>query len=71
MSRHRLYFNLGLGACLAVSLSAFAVEAPTVHVYNWYDYIGPTTLQDFKRDTGIAPALISVGKLKLLATTTS
>jgi len=26
-----------------------------VHVYNWYDYIGPTTLQDFKRDTGIAP----------------
>jgi putrescine transport system substrate-binding protein len=55
MSRHRLYFNLGFGACLAVSLSAFAVEAPTVHVYNWYDYIGPTTLQDFKRDTGIAP----------------
>ncbi|MGH8350452.1 MAG: extracellular solute-binding protein, partial [Pseudomonas sp.] len=55
MSRHRLYFNLGSGACLAMSLSAFAVEAPTVHVYNWYDYIGPTTLQDFKRDTGIQP----------------
>jgi putrescine transport system substrate-binding protein len=24
-------------------------------VYNWYDYIGPTTLADFKRDTGIMP----------------
>ncbi|MHC8332606.1 extracellular solute-binding protein [Pseudomonas sp. LB3P25] len=55
MSRHRLHINLGLGACLSVSLSAVAAEGPTVHVYNWYDYIGPTTLQDFKRDTGIAP----------------
>jgi spermidine/putrescine-binding protein len=27
----------------------------TVHVYNWYDYIGPNTLHDFKRDTGIQP----------------
>jgi putrescine transport system substrate-binding protein len=55
MSRHRSYINLGLGACLSVSLSAVAADGPTVHVYNWYDYIGPTTLQDFKRDTGIAP----------------
>jgi putrescine transport system substrate-binding protein len=55
MSRHRSHFNLGLGACLSVSLSAVAADGPTVHVYNWYDYIGPTTLQDFKRDTGIAP----------------
>ena len=55
MSGHRSYFNLGLGACLAVSLTAVAAEGPTVHVYNWYDYIGPDTLQDFKRDTGIQP----------------
>ena len=55
MSRHRSYINLGLSACLGVSLSAIAADGPTVHVYNWYDYIGPTTLQDFKRDTGIQP----------------
>ncbi|MGF0238761.1 polyamine ABC transporter substrate-binding protein [Rhodococcus sp. IEGM1300] len=54
MSRRRSPFNPGLCACLCVSLSAVAADGPTVHVYNWYDYIGPTTLQDFKRDTGIA-----------------
>ncbi|WP_019578714.1 polyamine ABC transporter substrate-binding protein [Pseudomonas mandelii] len=55
MSCHRSHINLGLGACLCASLSAVAADSPTVHVYNWYDYIGPTTLQDFKRDTGIQP----------------
>ena len=55
MSCHRSHINLGLGACLCVSLSAVAADAPTVNVYNWYDYIGPNTLQDFKRDTGIQP----------------
>ena len=55
MSRHRSHINLGLGACLCVSLSAMATDAPTVHVYNWYDYIGPNTLHDFQRDSGIQP----------------
>ncbi|WP_460145499.1 polyamine ABC transporter substrate-binding protein [Pseudomonas sp. S2_A02] len=55
MNCHRSPINLGLGACLCVSLSAVAADAPTVNVYNWYDYIGPNTLQDFKRDTGIQP----------------
>ncbi|HJR30635.1 MAG TPA: polyamine ABC transporter substrate-binding protein [Pseudomonas sp.] len=55
MSGHRSHINLGLGACFCASLSAVAADTPTVHVYNWYDYIGPTTLQDFKRDTGIQP----------------
>ena len=56
MLRHRSYLNLGLGACRSAWLStAAAAEAPSVHVYNWYDYIGPTTLADFKRDTGIEP----------------
>jgi hypothetical protein len=26
-----------------------------VHVYNWSDYIGPTTLADFEKETGIKP----------------
>lgn len=55
MSRHRPHINLGLSACLCASLSAVAADGPTVHVYNWFDYIGPTTLTDFKRDTGILP----------------
>ena len=55
MSRRHQQINLGLSACLCVSLSAVAAEGPTVHVYNWYDYIGPNTLHDFKRDTGIEP----------------
>jgi putrescine transport system substrate-binding protein len=55
MSGHRSYFNLGFGACLATSLWRLRRMSPTVHVYNWYDYIGPNTLHDFKRDTGIQP----------------
>jgi len=53
MLRHRLYLNLAMGACLT-TLTATG-HAASVHVYNWYDYIGPTTLKDFQRDTGILP----------------
>ncbi|MBB1520394.1 polyamine ABC transporter substrate-binding protein [Aquipseudomonas guryensis] len=57
MLRHRLYLNTALAAGLALWLPAAsaAVDGPSVHVYNWYDYIGPTTLADFKRDQGITP----------------
>ena len=41
----------GAGLTLAVSVQA----APTVHIYNWSDYIGPTTLVDFNKATGIKP----------------
>lgn len=54
MRRHRSYLKTGLGACLSAWLSAAAADAPRVHLYNWYDYIGPTTLADFTRDQGIA-----------------
>jgi putrescine transport system substrate-binding protein len=43
-------------ACLAVLLlagSATAGEEPVVNVYNWADYMGPTTLADFESETGI------------------
>ncbi len=50
-----LRLNLGLGLCLTCALAMAAAEVPRVHVYNWYDYIGPTTLKDFQRDTGIQP----------------
>ena len=59
MRRHRGYINLGINlgllACISVASSAMAADAPSVHVYNWYDYIGPNTLHDFQRDSGIQP----------------
>jgi putrescine transport system substrate-binding protein len=39
------------GLTLAVSVQA----AGTVHIYNWSDYIGETTLADFQKETGIKP----------------
>ena len=42
---------VGAGLTLAVSVQA----APTVHIYNWSDYIGETTLADFQKETGIKP----------------
>nr|WP_275300485.1 polyamine ABC transporter substrate-binding protein [Pseudomonas sp. AF32] len=39
------------GLTLAVSVQA----ASTVHIYNWSDYIGESTLADFEKATGIKP----------------
>jgi putrescine transport system substrate-binding protein len=42
--------------CAALLLGPAGVRAdepPVVNVYNWADYIGPTTLRDFERETGI------------------
>ncbi|MCP9340188.1 polyamine ABC transporter substrate-binding protein [Stutzerimonas xanthomarina] len=38
----------------AVSGAASA-QAATVHIYNWSDYIGETTLEEFEKETGIKP----------------
>jgi putrescine transport system substrate-binding protein len=37
------------------TLSLSAVAEPTVHIYNWSDYIGETTLETFQKTTGITP----------------
>ncbi|MBK5526913.1 polyamine ABC transporter substrate-binding protein [Pseudomonas sp. TH06] len=45
-------------ALLATAGLTFAVGAQaagTVHIYNWSDYIGETTLADFQKATGIKP----------------
>ncbi|MHC8403247.1 polyamine ABC transporter substrate-binding protein [Pseudomonas sp. MDT1-17] len=42
---------VGAGLTLAVSVQA----AGTVHIYNWSDYIGQTTLADFQKESGIKP----------------
>ena len=42
-----------IGAGLTLALNAQA--AGTVHIYNWSDYIGETTLADFEAATGVKP----------------
>lgn len=44
-----------LSITLMLGLSPLAEAAGTVHIYNWSDYIGETTLQDFQQTTGIKP----------------
>ncbi|MEK1907256.1 MAG: polyamine ABC transporter substrate-binding protein [Pseudomonas sp.] len=55
MLRRSTLLNLGLATSLCSGLASAASDTPSVHVYNWYDYIGPTTLKDFQRDSGILP----------------
>jgi putrescine transport system substrate-binding protein len=38
---------------LGAALPALADEEKVVNVYNWVDYIGETTIQDFEAETGI------------------
>ena len=40
---------------MALGLAGVAQAAPSVHIYNWTDYIGETTLDDFEKATGIKP----------------
>ena len=42
-----------IGAGLSLAFSAQAAD--TVHIYNWSDYIGESTLADFEAATGIKP----------------
>jgi putrescine transport system substrate-binding protein len=43
-------------AVLGLTLAAAAVQAeedPILNIYNWADYIGPNTIEDFQAETGI------------------
>ncbi|SEH92834.1 polyamine ABC transporter substrate-binding protein [Pseudomonas asplenii] len=51
ISLFRKTLLVGAGLTLAVSAQA----APTVHIYNWSDYIGENTLANFEKATGIKP----------------
>lgn len=42
-------------AMTTLTVMGTAVAEPTVRVYNWSDYVGETTLEDFQKATGIAP----------------
>ena len=39
----------------AAVAGAATAQAASVHVYNWSDYIGETTLEEFEKETGIKP----------------
>ncbi|MDQ0651854.1 putrescine transport system substrate-binding protein [Pseudomonas cedrina] len=51
ISLFRKALLVGAGITLAVSVQA----APTVHIYNWSDYIGTDTLANFEKASGIKP----------------
>ncbi|MDG9923283.1 polyamine ABC transporter substrate-binding protein [Pseudomonas sp. GD04045] len=42
-------------AAVALGLTGFAQAESTLHIYNWSDYIGETTLADFEKASGIKP----------------
>ncbi|MFR9720783.1 polyamine ABC transporter substrate-binding protein [Aeromonas diversa] len=44
-----------LTATLLLGASSLLQAAPTVHIYNWSDYIGEETLPSFQKVTGIRP----------------
>lgn len=45
--------RLAAALCCVPLALAQAAEERVVNVYNWADYIGPTTIRDFERETGI------------------
>ncbi len=55
MSMQARFFRsvLAGAAALALAASAAAAEDKVLHVYNWVDYIGETTIADFEKETGI------------------
>ena len=45
-----------ISAAVVMGMAGAVQAAPTVHIYNWSDYIGETTLEDFEKATGIKPS---------------
>ncbi len=52
MSYRSLRFTLAFATAVLSTGAAFAQEK-VVHVYNWSDYIDPSILEDFTKETGI------------------
>ncbi len=56
------------GGTDAASGAATAAEEKVLHVYNWVDYIGPTTIADFEAKTGIRVVYDTYDSNELLET---
>jgi len=48
-------FRKAMLVAASLTLVAGVQAAPTVHIYNWSDYIGKNTLAEFEKATGIKP----------------
>ena len=48
-------FRKAMLVSASLTLAVSAQAAPTVHIYNWSDYIGQSTLMDFEKASGIKP----------------
>ncbi|WP_044874753.1 polyamine ABC transporter substrate-binding protein [Pseudomonas sp. LFM046] len=46
--------KVGLASLFGLSLNAAWAEAPSVHLYNWSDFLAPETPREFQADTGTA-----------------
>lgn len=53
MSHKTIKTLLAGAAALAIAATAAHAEEKVLHVYNWADYIGETTIADFEAETGI------------------
>ncbi|UUY08168.1 polyamine ABC transporter substrate-binding protein [Pseudomonas sp. J452] len=49
--------QLSLVALCGLALGPVQAAEPVVHLYNWYDFIGPEVTKDFARDSGIQTLL--------------
>lgn len=56
------------GLLLGLSLSVSAAGKGEIHFANWGDYIGPTTLADFEKETGIKVVLTPFESGQILET---
>jgi putrescine transport system substrate-binding protein len=51
------YMQFALASLLSVGLvgaRADQADTPTVHIYNWYDYIAPDTVKNFQKEAGVS-----------------
>ena len=46
----------GLAAVISGVMACAQAAESKVNIYNWYDFIAPTTLKDFQAQTGIQSA---------------
>ena len=56
MTRRTALTLLGASALAAPFVRRARAEDAVLNVYNWADYIGETTIDDFQSETGIAVA---------------
>lgn len=45
--------KFALASLFSLGLSTALADAPAVHIYNWYDFIGPDVTKNFQKETGI------------------